>query len=41
MLTEEDLYLGAFRLLEVDNRVHLPIKTPIRVLVTSSDVIHS
>jgi len=41
MLAESDLYPGAFRLLEVDNRVHLPIKTPIRVLVTSSDVIHS
>lgn len=32
---------GSFRLLEVDHRVILPIKTHIRVLVTSSDVLHS
>nr|UPL65948.1 cytochrome c oxidase subunit II [Mystilus priamus] len=30
-----------FRLLEVDNRVILPMKSNIRILVTSSDVIHS
>nr|AFI23437.1 cytochrome c oxidase subunit II [Ceratocombus japonicus] len=30
-----------YRLLEVDNRIILPIKTQIRVLVTSMDVIHS
>lgn len=30
-----------FRLIEVDNRVVLPIKSNIRVLVTSYDVIHS
>nr|YP_011008099.1 cytochrome oxidase subunit II [Dictyotopsis propagulifera]WBP69965.1 cytochrome oxidase subunit II [Dictyotopsis propagulifera] len=30
-----------FRLLEVDNRVILPINTHIRVLITSSDVLHS
>lgn len=30
-----------FRLLEVDNRVVLPINTHIRVLVTSADVLHS
>jgi len=30
-----------FRLIEVDNRVILPIKSRIRILVTSSDVIHS
>lgn len=32
---------SAFRLLKVDNDVFLPIHTYIRVLVTSSDVIHS
>ena len=32
---------GALRLLEVDNRVVLPIHTSVRLLVTSSDVIHS
>lgn len=30
-----------FRLLEVDNRVVLPVNTHIRVLVTSADVLHS
>lgn len=30
-----------FRLLDVDNRIILPIKSTIRILVTSSDVIHS
>lgn len=33
--------IGALRLLEVDNRVVLPIHTSIRLLITSSDVIHS
>jgi len=32
---------GEFRLLEVDNRLILPIFTPIRILVSSQDVIHS
>jgi len=31
----------SFRLLDVDSRVAIPISTPVRVLVTSSDVIHS
>nr|YP_007025101.1 cytochrome c oxidase subunit II [Gorpis annulatus]AEI53344.1 cytochrome c oxidase subunit II [Gorpis annulatus] len=30
-----------FRLLEVDNRIVLPINSQIRILVTASDVIHS
>jgi cytochrome c oxidase subunit 2 len=29
------------RLLEVDNRLYLPVETNIRLLVTSGDVIHS
>jgi heme/copper-type cytochrome/quinol oxidase subunit 2 len=33
--------LGSFRLLEVDNRVALPINTHIRLLITSADVLHS
>lgn len=41
MVAEEDLPLGAFRLLEVDQRVYLPIRTHIRILVTSADVLHS
>ena len=41
MVTEDDLTFGALRLLEVDNRVILPAKTQIRLLITSSDVLHS
>ncbi len=40
-LTEEDLSGGQLRLLDVDNRVLLPIHTPIRLLVTGQDVMHS
>lgn len=36
-----DLVRGQYRLLEVDNRVVLPIKTDIRILVTAADVIHA
>lgn len=39
--SEEDLELGELRLLDVDNRVLLPINTPIRLLITGNDVIHS
>ncbi|PJF20186.1 cytochrome c oxidase subunit 2 (mitochondrion) [Paramicrosporidium saccamoebae] len=39
--TEDDLEFGELRLLDVDNRVLLPIHTPIRLLVTGQDVIHS
>jgi len=41
MITEDDLVIGALRLLEVDNRIVLPINTSIRLLITSSDVLHS
>jgi heme/copper-type cytochrome/quinol oxidase subunit 2 len=41
MVATNDLILGELRLLEVDNRLVLPINLPIRVLITSSDVIHS
>jgi len=41
MVTEDDLTFGALRLLEVDNRVVLPFNTAIRLLITSSDVLHS
>jgi len=33
--------LGTLRLLEVDNRVVLPLNTHTRVLVTAADVLHS
>jgi cytochrome c oxidase subunit 2 len=41
MVPESDLEFGELRLLEVDNRVVLPVNTHIRVLVTSADVLHS
>ena len=41
MLPEEDLSGGGLRLLEVDNRLVLPVKTHIRVLVKAADVLHS
>ena len=39
--SDDDILPGELRLLEVDNRVLLPIHTPIRLLVTAEDVIHS
>jgi heme/copper-type cytochrome/quinol oxidase subunit 1/heme/copper-type cytochrome/quinol oxidase subunit 2 len=41
MITEDDLGVGTFRLLEVDNRIVLPAETSIRLLISSSDVLHS
>jgi len=38
---ESDLNAGDFRLLEVDNRLVIPVDTHIRLIVTGSDVIHS
>ena len=40
MIPESDLELGQFRLLDVDNRVVVPVDTHIRLIVTSADVIH-
>ena len=41
MIPENELAVGDLRLLEVDNAIVLPVKTPIRVLVTATDVLHS
>jgi cytochrome c oxidase subunit 2 len=41
MQTADDLKKGFFRLLETENRVHLPTNTHIRLLITSADVLHS
>lgn len=41
MVSMADLTKGSFRLLEVDNRVVLPVNTHIRLLVTAADVLHS
>jgi len=40
MLPTEDLYKGNLRLLEVDHRLTLPIKTHVEVVVTAADVLH-
>nr|AHX02521.1 cytochrome c oxidase subunit 2 [Schizymenia dubyi] len=41
MIPEEDLELGQFRLLEVDNRMIIPVNTHIRIIVSAADVLHS
>jgi len=41
MIPESDLELGQFRLLDVDNKMVVPVNTHIRLIVTSNDVIHS
>lgn len=41
MLAEDDLAAGGLRLLEVDNRLALPIRTNIRLIITAADVLHS
>ena len=41
MVPEVDLQEGYLRLLEVDNRLFLPIEKQLRLLITSTDVLHS
>jgi len=41
LILEDDLIKGTHRLLEVDNRLVLPVGVPLRILITSSDVLHS
>nr|YP_010881094.1 cytochrome c oxidase subunit 2 [Moerckia flotoviana]QDE10612.1 cytochrome c oxidase subunit 2 [Pallavicinia lyellii]WIA66596.1 cytochrome c oxidase subunit 2 [Moerckia flotoviana] len=41
MIPEDDLELGRLRLLEVDNRVVVPAKTHLRMIITPADVLHS
>ena len=41
MKKTSELDFGQFRLLEVDNRVKLPILQNIRLIITSADVLHS
>ena len=41
MLPESDLELGQFRLLDVDNKVNVPVDTHARIVVQSTDVIHN
>nr|BAO71521.1 cytochrome c oxidase subunit II [Rasbora borapetensis] len=41
MVPTQDLTPGGFRLLETDNRMVVPKESPIRVLVSAEDVLHS
>lgn len=41
MIPDSDLNLGQFRLLDVDNKVIIPVDCHIRLVITGADVIHS
>nr|YP_010586500.1 cytochrome c oxidase subunit II [Pseudopotamorites peniculus]UZZ44301.1 cytochrome c oxidase subunit II [Pseudopotamorites peniculus] len=41
MVPTNDMTSANFRLIEVDNRIIIPLKTKIRILITANDVIHS
>nr|YP_009350444.1 cytochrome c oxidase subunit II [Nasutitermes octopilis]AQP27068.1 cytochrome c oxidase subunit 2 [Nasutitermes octopilis] len=41
MVQQEDQPIDSFRLLDTDNRVVLPMNSPIRLIVTAADVLHS
>nr|AQM57866.1 cytochrome c oxidase subunit II [Dendrolimus houi] len=41
MIPSNELPINGFRLLDVDNRIVLPLNNQIRIMVTATDVIHS
>nr|YP_009351198.1 cytochrome c oxidase subunit II [Sphaerotermes sphaerothorax]AIY61869.1 cytochrome c oxidase subunit 2 [Sphaerotermes sphaerothorax]AQP28828.1 cytochrome c oxidase subunit 2 [Sphaerotermes sphaerothorax]QOE88771.1 cytochrome c oxidase subunit II [Sphaerotermes sphaerothorax]URH16556.1 cytochrome c oxidase subunit II [Sphaerotermes sphaerothorax] len=41
MVQQEDQQSNTFRLLDTDNRIVLPMNSPIRMIVTAADVLHS
>nr|QLY89904.1 cytochrome c oxidase subunit II [Ironoquia dubia] len=41
MVPLNEMSISNFRLIETDNRVIIPLKTKIRILITATDVIHS
>nr|ATE51048.1 cytochrome oxidase subunit II [Cornitermes sp. VR-2017] len=41
MLQQDDHQMNTFRLLDTDNRIVLPMNSPIRLIVTAADVLHS
>nr|YP_006073224.1 cytochrome c oxidase subunit II [Sternotherus carinatus]ADM94809.1 cytochrome coxidase subunit II [Sternotherus carinatus]WLN41548.1 cytochrome c oxidase subunit II [Sternotherus carinatus] len=41
MVPTQDLLNGHFRLLEVDHRMVVPMESPIRMLISAEDVLHS
>nr|AQP28519.1 cytochrome c oxidase subunit 2 [Termes group sp. F TB-2017] len=41
MIQQEDQQADTFRLLDTDNRITLPMNSPVRLIVTAADVLHS
>nr|QZK21508.1 cytochrome c oxidase subunit II [Amitermes sp. ANIC 0599] len=41
MVQQDDQQINTFRLLDTDNRIVLPMNSPIRMIVTAADVLHS
>nr|YP_008994779.1 cytochrome c oxidase subunit II [Polypterus palmas buettikoferi]ADG95273.1 cytochrome c oxidase subunit II [Polypterus palmas buettikoferi] len=41
MIPTQDLVPGQFRLLDTDNRMIVPTSSPVRMLITAEDVLHS
>lgn len=41
LILEEDLLIGQLKMLDVDNRLVIPLNTHIRLLISASDVLHS
>nr|WNL54357.1 cytochrome c oxidase subunit II [Amitermes spinifer] len=41
MVQQDDQQMNTFRLLDTDNRIVLPMNSPIRMIVTAADVLHS
>jgi len=41
IIPQNEINLDTFRLLDVDNRIILPINNQIRILITATDVLHS
>lgn len=40
IVREDDLTQGQLRLLEVDNRLVVPVNTHVRLIITAADVLH-
>lgn len=40
MLPDDERQVGQLRLLEVDNRIALPVDTHVRLIITAADVLH-
>nr|YP_002221516.1 cytochrome c oxidase subunit II [Rachycentron canadum]ACH78271.1 cytochrome c oxidase subunit II [Rachycentron canadum]AGM47746.1 cytochrome c oxidase subunit II [Rachycentron canadum]BAN83116.1 cytochrome c oxidase subunit 2 [Rachycentron canadum] len=41
MIPTQELAIGQFRLLEVDHRMVVPMSSPLRILISAEDVLHS